>query len=306
MPIMRVEEVIYGVEDLGLCTQFFGDVGLDVAAQSADAVSFRTPVNQFVHLRKIDDPSLPAPLVAGPNVREVVWGVNDAAGLDAIAAELAKDRAVTRDGAGTLHTRDESGFAIGFRVSDPREIQLAPRPQNAPGRVGRRNEGVQPYGRAHPQRIIHVALDTLKDSQERANNFYTERLHFRAIDRVRPMGTFMQCEGDIEHHNFLLCHRPDQLSINHIALEVRDIDEVIEGGNFMTDRGWKESRRLGRHNLGSNVFRMFHAPCGGRIEFAADMDRMDKTFKPRVWEETPQHHLWMVKFPGDKDRDPSH
>ena len=39
--------------------------------------------------------------------------------------------------------------------------------------------------------------------------------------------------------------------------------------------------------------------CGGRIEFAFDMDRMDKSFVPRVWDKTPPHHLWMLKFPGD-------
>ncbi len=306
MAIMRVEELIYGVLDLELCERFFTDVGLEPVERGADGVSFRTPVNQFVRLRKIDDPSLPKALVAGPNVREVVWGVADQTDLEAIAAELSKDRPVARDGAGTLHTRDESGFAIAFRIAEPQVVAVEPRRQNTPGHVERRNEGVRPYGRARPQRIIHVALDTLKEGRERANDFYTERLRFRAIDRVLPMGTFMQCEGDIEHHNFLLCHRPDQLSINHIAFEVRDTDEVIEGGNYMTEHGWKESRRLGRHNLGSNVFRMFHAPCGGRIEYAADMDRMDKTFKPRVWEQTPPHHLWMVKFPGDDDRDPPH
>jgi hypothetical protein len=303
MPIARIEEMIYGVEDLAACERFFSDVGLELAGRSAACISFRTPVNQWVQLRKIDDPSLPPAVAPGSNVREVVWGVSEAADLEAIAVEVGKDRPVTRDAEGTLHTLDESGFAIAFRIANPQIADVEPRPQNTPGHVGRLNEGVHPYGRARPQRIIHVALDTLKEGHERANNFYTERLHFRAIDRVLPMGTFMQCEGDIEHHNFLLCHRPDQLSINHIALEVRDSDEVIEGGNFMTERGWKESRRLGRHNLGSNVFRMFHAPCGGRIEYAADMDRMDKSFTPRVWEQTPPHHLWMVKFPGDSDRD---
>jgi hypothetical protein len=303
MPITRIEEVIYGVEDIALCARFFADVGLESAGASADCTSFRTPVNQFVRLRKLDDSSLPPAVGPGPNVREVVWGVSDPADLVALAADLSKDRAVARDSDGTLHTRDESGYAIAFRMTNPHKVEVPPRALNMPGHIGRRNEGALTYGRARPQRIIHVALDTLKEGRERANNFYTERLHFRAIDRVLPMGTFMQCEGDIEHHNFLLCHRPDQLSINHIALEVRDSDEVIEGGNFMTEQGWKESRRLGRHNLGSNVFRMFHAPCGGRIEFAADMDRMDKSFKPRVWDQTPPHHLWMLKFPGDSDRE---
>lgn len=303
MSILRIEEVVYGVEDLALCERFFADVGLEIASSTREAVSFRTPVNQFVRLRRLDDPALPPPVAPGSNIREVIWGVSSTADLTAISSELSKDRTVVYDDQGTWHARDESGYGIGFRLAQPVAVDVEARKTNVARNVGRRNAGVTPYGRARPLRIIHVALDILKQGHERANDFYTERLHFKPIDRVLPMGTFMQCEGDIEHHNFLLCHRPDRLSVNHIALEVRDIDEVIEGGNHMTEQGWKESRRLGRHNLGSNVFRMFSAPCGGRIEYASDMDRMDKTFKTRVWEQTPPHHLWMVKFPGDTERD---
>lgn len=303
MPIARVEEVVYGVEDLALCERFFSDVGLEHVSSSSSEVLFRTPANQLVRLRMADDASLPPAAAPGPNIREVIWGVTEGNTLDSIAAELSKDRPVRRGQDGALHTHDESGFAIGFRVAQPAPVQVEPRGHNLVDRIGRRNVGVIPYGRARPLRIIHVALDIRIEGHEKANDFYTGRLKFRPIDIVKPMGTFMQCEGDIEHHNFLLCHRPDRVSINHIALEVRDPDEVIEGGNFMTEHGWKESRRLGRHNLGSNIFRMFHAPCGGRIEYAADMDRMDKTFRTRVWEKTPQHHLWMLKFPGDPERE---
>jgi catechol 2,3-dioxygenase-like lactoylglutathione lyase family enzyme len=302
MAIMRIEEVTYGVEDLASCTRFFADAGFEPAAKSQISASFRTPVNQFVHLRLIDDPALPPANAPGPNIREIIWGVDDAAGLAALQRELARDRPVRVDADGSLHTHDETGFRIGFKLAAPEEVAVDRQHTNLMGEVQRRNAGVQPHGRARPLRIIHVALDIRKDGREKANAFYLERLNFRAIDHVVPMGTFMQCEGDIEHHNFLLVHRPDQVSVNHIALEVRDFDEVVEGGNYMTEHGWKESRRLGRHNLGSNVFRMFHAPCGGRIEFASDMDRMDKTFVPRIWEVTPPHHLWMLKFPGDTDR----
>lgn len=302
MAIMRIEEVIYGVEDMAAGARFFSDAGFEPVASSDAQVTFRTPVNQFVRLRRIDDPALPPPAAPGPNVREIIWGVDNALGLTTLHSELTTDRPVSRAADGSLHTHDETGFAIGFKLSSPAPVAVAQQHANLMGDVQRRNQGVHTTGRARPLRIIHVALDIPKEGREKANDFYTERLHFRAIDRVLPMGTFMQCEGDIEHHNFLLCHRPDQVSINHIALEVHDIDEVIEGGNYMTDHGWKESRRLGRHNLGSNVFRMFHSPCGGRIEFAFDMDRMDKTFVPRLWEKTPQHHLWMLKFPGDTER----
>ena len=293
MAIVRIEEMIYSVTDVETGAAFFTDAGLEPLASSDANRSFRTPANQYLRLR-------PAPSSGeAPGVDEIIWGVDDDAGLRAVHAELARDRTVERDAEGTLHTHDDGGYCIAFKVAAPTPVTAAQPQTNLLNDVRRRNRGVEPHGRARPLRIIHVALDILKEARERANAFYTDRLHFRAIDRVAPMGTFMQCEGDIEHHNLLLCHRPDQRTVNHVALEVSDIDEVIEGGNYMTERGWKESRRLGRHNLGSNVFRMFHAPCGGRIEFAFDMDRMDKSFVPRVWDKTPPHHLWMLKFPGD-------
>ena len=303
MAIIRIERIIYGVDDLATCTRFYDDVGLECVRAEADETVFRTPANQFVVLRKADDPRLPAPCGEAQGIREMVWGVDSEAGLEKIRAELAKDREVQVDGEGTLHSRDVTGYAIGFTLAKATPAVASRRPTNSPGKVERYSEDVKAYGRAKPTRLIHVAMDIPVAGHEAANDFYTERLGFKPIDRPLPMGTFMQCEGDVEHHNLLLCHRPDRNATNHVALEVRDFDEVIEGGNYLTDRGWKESRRLGRHTLGSNVFRMFHAPCGGRIEYAHDMDRMGKEFKTRVWEKTPPHHLWMVKFPGDTGRE---
>jgi catechol 2,3-dioxygenase-like lactoylglutathione lyase family enzyme len=303
MAITRIEKIIYGVDDVAACARFYDDVGLECVRAGVDEAVFRTPVDQFVVLRKGDDPRLPEAVGEAPGIREVIWGVDSQSGLEVIRAELAKDREVKVDTDGTLHSHDVTGYAIGFTVARPgTPINEPPRSANSPGKVERYSEAFKPYGRAKPTRLIHVSMDIPAAGHEAANDFYTERLHFKAIDRPLPMGTFMQCEGDLEHHNLLLCHRTDRRSTNHVALEVRDFDEVIEGGNYLTDRGWKESRRLGRHTLGSNVFRMFHAPCGGRIEYAHDMDRMSKDFKTRVWEKTPPHHLWMLKFPGDAER----
>ena len=87
--------------------------------------------------------------------------------------------------------------------------------------------------------------------------------------------------------------------MNHIAVEVSDFDEVVEGGNYLIACGWKEARRLGRHTVGSNLFRFIHAPWGGRFEYATDMDKIEKTTPPRTWEVSPPHHLWMMKTSGD-------
>jgi hypothetical protein len=98
-----------------------------------------------------------------------------------------------------------------------------------------------------------------------------------------------------------LCHRPDRAGINHTAFEVRDFDEVIVGGNQMIERGCREVPAR-RHTVGSNVFRFVHAPCGGRIEYAADMDRVDSSYETRVHEETPPHHLWALQVNRESDR----
>jgi catechol 2,3-dioxygenase-like lactoylglutathione lyase family enzyme len=302
MAILRIESVIYGVEDVEACTRFYGDVGLEQLEASPGGALFRTPVHQHVAIRRLDDPALPPPVSPGSGIREIVWGVDTREGLEAIGRELSLDREVRVDADGTLHSRDMTGFGIAFRLADVVPAPDWVRDYNGPTRIDRVNREVVAHGRPQPVRLIHIAMDVPKEGHDAANDFYIRRLRFKPIDDSKPVGIFMQCEGDLFHHNLLLVHRTDRASTNHLAIEVRDFDEVIEAGNFMTDRGWKESRRLGRHTLGSNVFRFFQSPCGGRIEFVHDMDRMDKSWKTRVWETPPPHHLWMVKFPGDTGR----
>jgi len=294
--IQRIESLVYGVEDVDTCTRFFEDFGLELVESGEAGATFRTPVNQRLHLRRAGDASLPPALEQGSTLREATWGVDTQEALDALAADLASDREVSESADGSIHTTDESGYAIAFAVESPVAVDIDPREPNVTGDVGRWNAELTGYGRAHPIRVCHLAINIPKEGREKAEAFYAERLNFRAVDRVLKMGTFMQVEGDWDQHNFLLCHRPDAYGINHTAWEVRDFDEVIEGGNHMLAQGWEEARVLGRHTVGSNVFRFFHAPCGGRVEYAADMSRVDDSYEtPRVHEETPPHHIWILK-----------
>lgn len=296
MAITRIEELIFGVTDIDTCTRFFADAGLEAVETGNNGATFATPERQFVHLRHADDPGLPPAIAPAPTMRELVWGVGQAGALDAIGAELERDRPVTKDAVGTLRTRDNTGWAIGFRISQPMAADAGPtREYNMLRDVKRWNDPVTAYRRARPMRLLHVTLDIPKAGSEEAIEFYLKRLKFRPIDRVMDTGTFMQCEGDVEHHNLFLCFRPDKIGFNHVALEARDFDEVIEGGNYMIEQGWKESRVVGRHTLGSNIYRFIHCPAGGRIEFAADMDRMDQSFQTRTWPKNPGHHIWSLK-----------
>lgn len=300
MGIVRLEELRFGVEDVAECVRFFDDFGLERVEHGRDGAVYRTPVNQSLQLRRIDDPSLPESVEPGSSIREMVWGVEDAGDLDEFGAALGRDREVRLEG-GVLRTTDETGFAIGMRVADPVAFEEPRREVNVLGAVNRWNEPLENYHRAHPIRVCHVALNIPTEGYERAVAFYTERLGFRITDQLLDMGTFMKCPGDEDQHTLLLAHRPNRAGINHVAYEVRNYDEVIEGGNYMVSCEWREARRLGRHTIGSNVFRFFHAPCGGRVEYAADMDRVDDTYGPNVYEDRPPHHLWMLRSHGDKE-----
>ena len=293
MTITRIERVVYAVDDIPLCTRFFEDFGLE---------GLRTAVGQHVVLRPADDPDLPAPLEDGPTLREVVWGVDSQQSLDGLRAELERDREVRVDEDGSLHTLDETGFGLGFAVQEVAEPLVEYPGVNGFGGRTRLNRPLDPPGRVRPLRICHVALNIPKRGKDEAVAFYLDRLGFKATDVVEPMGVFMRAPGDADQHTMLLCHRPDRAGINHTAYEVASFDEVINGANHMIENGWREARKLGRHTIGSNVFRFVHAPCGGRVEYAADMDRVDDTFVTRVHAETPPHHLWTLQSNRDGEQ----
>ncbi|WP_328492726.1 VOC family protein [Streptomyces sp. NBC_00414] len=301
MGIQRIESVTYSIDDLGECVRFFEDFGLFLVEKTREHAVFETLTGQTLHLDTGADPRLPAPVEAGPTLREVVWGVDTREELERLVAAAGQDRAVRASADGVHHTVDETGFGVGLSLARPRPAVVTPRPVNALGSLRRWNTPLEPIERVRPLRMCHVALNIPKPGKEAAVAFYTRRLGFRPTDVVEPMGVFMQAPGDDDQHTMLLCHRPDKAGVNHIAYEVPGFDDVIEGGNHMIERGWREARRLGRHTVGSNVFRFVHAPCGGRVEYAADMDRVDDSYETRVHETTPPHHIWALRSNRDQD-----
>lgn len=293
MSIIRVERAVYGVDDVEECARFFGDFGLSRVEAAASGAAFRTRSGQVVEVRHFGDPDLP-PSLDGPNtLREVVWGVDDVASLEDLVALVGVDREVSwKDG--TAHAVDETGFGVGLTRAAEIAVPAIDLAYNTSGAVSRVNDARSYPGPVYPLRLCHVALNIPKQGRHSAVAFYVDRLGFKVSDDVLDMGTFLRADGDTDQHTLLLCHRPDRAGVNHTAYEVEGFDEVIVGVNEMIENGWREARKLGRHTLGSNVFRFVHAPCGGRVELAADMDRVDDSYGPNVHEKTPPHHIWQL------------
>ena len=86
-------------------------------------------------------------------------GVADAATLDAIAAELSKDRTVTHEH-GVVRSHDDMGFALAFQVSVRRPLDLPAETVNAPGAPVQRpanTVAVDQNAPALPRSLSHVA-----------------------------------------------------------------------------------------------------------------------------------------------------
>ena len=295
MTIQRIESLLFGAEDVAAGTRFFTDWGLEKIEAGAAGATFRTPENQFVHIRAADDPALPASPEAGSTLREAVWGVDDAAGLEEVGAELARDRDVARDADGTLHCIDETGFAIAFRVAERTVPDIEVPKYNVADVTPRMNLPIDPDMRARPIRIGHVVYTIPQQGAAEACAFYRERLKFRLSDRAKDTGDFMRCEGALDHHSLFLAHRMNKPTFGHAAFELGSFDEIMLGGKYMAKQGWDTRTRPGRHIMGSNLFWYFKCPCGGAMEYFADMDRLDETWEPRIFEENPGYAMWMLE-----------
>ena len=292
MAIQRIESLVFGVDDIADGTRYFEDWGLDAVERGATGAVFRTRENQTVHVRGADDSALPAAPDAGPTLREAVWGVDSAAGLDAVGAELSRDRDVAGDANGTLHAFDETGFAIAFRVAERTKSELAAPAFNLGDAAPRLNTPVEPNRRARPIRIGHLVYTVTRAGRDRAAAVYLDRLGFRLTDRSNDLGDFMRCEGARDHHSLGMFHMTDAVRFHHIAFEVRDFDEIMFGGTHMKAQGWDAATNPGRRILGSNLFWNFRNPCGGQTEYFSDMDRMDDDWAPRIVEAHPGGAMW--------------
>jgi hypothetical protein len=288
MPVMRVESIVYGVDDVAAATTYFDEWGLKRREKGATGADFALPTGQSLQVRGTGDSALPEAIQGGPTVREVIWGVDTQGELDKIGAELSKDREVARDGAGGLHTQDDIGIKIGFRVAAPGVDPLQPKRRAV-------NEVVEPGKPPELIRMGHVVFFCPKGQTQKASDFYMKRLNFRLSDRALDLGDFLRAPGSPWHHNLFFLSVTPKAGWNHVAFDVADMNDVVSGGHNMLKKGYKAYSSPGRHIMGSNVFWYFNAVCGGQTEYSADMDMLDDNWKTRVYEHNPGGDQWQFQ-----------
>ena len=138
MKILGPDLLIFGVEDVDACIKCVTDYGLTKVESGSTGGVFEAMDGTGVLIRHASDASLAPPTAPSPNIRETLYGVADKATLQAVGAELTKDREVKLLPNGAIRSVDDDGYPIGFQVTTRRAIQAPHYGINVPG---------QPHGR---------------------------------------------------------------------------------------------------------------------------------------------------------------
>jgi catechol 2,3-dioxygenase-like lactoylglutathione lyase family enzyme len=297
MSILGLDEATVTTDDLALARKFLQDYGLDEVESSERGFVFHALDGTGLRVRHTSDPELPAPYASGPNIRQAIWGVSDVQTLDAIAAELVRDRPVQREG-GMVLSVDDDGLPIGFQLTQRKPLRTELSLVNVPGLPPQRPVNAVPdfNQRVRPLTFSHLVVFT--PDMARTEAFY-QRLGFRTTDRLTGSGVFMRAPGNQDHHQLFFVYRPQVAAkgLHHVAFHVKDHTEVMLAGMAFAAKGWQTLWGPGRHIFGANHFWYFNSPFGGKIEFDADMDVVDDNWLPREAAPGPRSaSIWATSY----------
>lgn len=297
MNIIGPDSLVFGVDDLEECAQYFLDYGLTAVGDG----KFEALDGTGVVLLPRDDASLPPALATGSMLRKTVYGVADQATLDAIAAELGRDREVKTLADGSLESVDDLGFVLGFQITVRKPLDLPGERVNAPGAPVQRPVNVigvdtdaaapKPRGLSH---VVYFVPD-----HEKFAAFYANRLGFVTTDKFTGVGPFMRPAGTQDHHTLFCIETPPFLQgCEHFTFHLGGPTEMLEAGKRFSDKGYETFWGPGRHIFGSNWFWYFRSPLGIQVEYDADMDLHDDEWIAReagMDEDSSQIFLFTLK-----------
>lgn len=206
-------------------------------------------------------------------LHHVAFGVKDKESVDRAAETLAAKGVPIVSEPGYL---DESGGGYGFRLLDPenRCIELSTWVEVQTSVWTRKN--------VNPIKLNHVVLNTV-DLYGTAD-FYTNVLGFKVSDWSEQQMVFLRCSNT--HHQIAL-NQNSFTSMNHIAYELTNVDELMRGIKNVREAGYKELWGPGRHGPGNNIFCYFKDPAGFTMEYTCYLSEIDENYRPKVWKRVP-------------------
>ena len=265
--VSGLRSVEIGVPDVPAAEKFYTDVWLlTVAARTASALYLRGTgaAHHLLSLTQTEQPELLAVTLHSASRNDV----------DALA------RSVPAHGGRILRAPgaiDEPGGGYGITFMDPQGRILRAICEDA-------RHADAATVRDRPERLAHVVMNS-RDTPA-AQAFYENALGFKLADRTRIMA-FMRCCSD--HHSIALADA-DNDCLNHIAFMMPDLDSVMRGGGRLKEAGYAIQWGPGRHGPGNNLFNYFLGPSGFAIEYTAEVQQVDDSYRagsPEDWKWPP-------------------
>jgi catechol 2,3-dioxygenase len=265
--ICGLRSVEIGVPDVAAAEKFYTDLWLlTVAARTASAVYLRG-TGAAHHLLSITRSEQ-------PEVLSVTFNSASRKDVDALAGSVpAHGGRILRAPAAI----DEPGGGYGITFGDPQGRVLRAVCDDV-----RHSDAALVSDR--PERLAHVVMNS--HDTPAAQAFFENALGFKLSDRTRIMA-FMRCCSD--HHSIALADA-DNDCLNHIAFVMPDLDSVMRGGGRMKDAGYPIHWGPGRHGPGNNLFNYFLGPFDFAIEYTADVQQVDDSYRtgmPEDWKWPP-------------------
>jgi hypothetical protein len=282
MNIIGPDALVFGVDDVAACAQYLTDYGLDPVGVTAAGGRFEAIDGTAVVIAHKDDAGLPPSLGTSTMLRKTVYGVVDEATIEAIAAELMRDREVRKLADGSIEAVDDMGFVLGFQVTMRKPIVVPAEIVNAPGPSAPRplnaiavdeDAVLKPLSLSH---VVYFVPDAAK-----AEAFYT-RLGFVCTDRFTGVGPFLRPAATVDHHTLFMIQTPPFMKgCEHFTFHMAGPTAVLQAGTRFVNKGYQSFWGPGRHKFGSNWFWYFNSPLGCHVEYDADMDLHDGSWVAR-------------------------
>ena len=214
-------------------------------------------------------------LVAGGahQLVRIALGARDATAVAAVAERVRASGAQLLAGPAR---RPGGEYAVEFSDPEWRRIEVS---ADVPER---RDPASRDFG---PDRLSHVVLNSVDLAASKA--FFVDVLGFAVSDTYEnDQMVFLRCNP--VHHCVVLAPG-EWTSLNHVAFEVRDTDEVMRALGRMRRAGVDTIWGPGRHGPGGNVFCYFLDPVGNVIEYTAELIEVDSGWTPQEWPRTQEN-----------------
>jgi hypothetical protein len=199
---------------------------------------------------------------------------------------------VTESGVETvsdISSTEFPGCGSGFSFKDPEGRNLRVIADASPGPSMR-------GGANQPRRLLHIVSNA--GTPEISVVYFKDVLGFKTSDITGKM-TFLRCCSD--HHSIAITNAGGP-TLNHVEFEIMDLESVMLGGGRMRDAGYPVAWGVGRHGPGNNVFAYFVGPDDVVIEYTAEVEQVDDTYKvgmPEDWTWPPGRiDQWGLSMPS--------